>query len=250
MNRFKFFFPVILFAVSVQCTGDMQTELVFADEKCLPDAKDKYIYPVVPDMEEWSVASSEKREKFMQLPTGKLKSLSTFALLQSLLDKPLLQLDYLSSGNISPIGTCYKIYSSHNSIPAFEGRKDAVSALMMYYEAICFDCLRVFDFEARGKFSIQLTILEILFTREKILRQLDTAQKKQVVVLLLEKCRRKQDERIGINGSLAAMAWIMYEDKYLPVIAFYGSGELSNEWFAVYGDQENDIILFAENYTN
>jgi hypothetical protein len=201
-------------------------------------------------MEEWNYASSEERIKLSQLPVSELKLISTVALIQSLLEKPSLSLDFWVSSNSSPIGTCYKIYSTHNSVPEFDNRKDRVEALISYYDAVCFDCLSSFDIIDRGHFSVQLIVLEVLFTRDNILQQLNTKQRKQVVALLLKKYKQELKKGIGINGSLAAMAWIMYDGNYSPVKTFYGNKELSKENFEVYGEDIEDIVLFAENYLN
>jgi hypothetical protein len=243
---------IVLIGGLVQCTGNIddnrQSILVVLPGECLPNAEDKYVYPVVPGMEEWNSASSEERAKLSQLSVAELKSISTVALIQSLLEKPSLSLAFWASSNSSPIGTCYKIYSTHNSVPEFENRKDRVEALISYYDAVCFDCFPSLDIIDRGHFSVQLTVLEILFTREKILQQLNTKQKKQVVALLLNKYELKKGT--GINGSLTAMAWILYDDNYPPVKTFYGNNELSKENFEVYGEDIEDIILFAKKYIN
>jgi hypothetical protein len=252
MNKFASFFSIVLLAVLTQCSGNMDVNtlgtLVITPGKCLPDAEDKYVYPVVPGMEEWASASPEEKARLSQLPVEKLKSISTVALIQSLLERPLLTLDYWASDNSSPIGTCYAIYSTHNSVSEFENRKDRVEALISYYDAVCFDCLPSLDVNAGEQFSVQLTVLEILFTKEKILRQLNTKQRKQAVARLLDKYKQKLNKETGINGSLAAMAWIMYDDNYPPVKTFYGNKDLSKENFEVYEKDMEDIILFTENY--
>jgi hypothetical protein len=68
-----------------------------------------------------------------QLPEEKLKTLSTGALIRSLLDYPLIWNDHLSSHS-SPVVSCDRyLFSRHNSVPEFEQRKDCVKALLSYF---------------------------------------------------------------------------------------------------------------------
>jgi hypothetical protein len=156
-------------------------------------------------------------------------------------------MDYFLSSNASPVGTCNRmIFSQHNSVTEFEKRKNRIESLISYYDAISFDCYSSpDDTQAKMNFPIQRCVLEIWFTRDAILRSLDKAQKKQVVSLLLQKYKQKSD---GM-GTLTAMAWIMYDDQYSPVVSYYGNIS-SNEYFMVREDEINDVIVFAENYTH
>jgi hypothetical protein len=234
-------------------TDSLETEsFVIIDGNCLPDARDRYVYPVVPGSAEWNSSSLEEREnRLCQLPDDKLKSLSAYALIQSLLDKPLIWHNYLVSSNASAIGTCDNaIFAYHNSVPEFEKRQNRVEALMSYYGAVCLDCFESLDVAGRINFNVQLCVLEVWFTRDAILRSLNDVQKKQAVALLLQKYRQKQSyDGAGTDGSPAAMAWIMYDAQYPPVMSYYKNENLSKEWFIVHSEQIEDIISFAENYT-
>jgi hypothetical protein len=256
MNKIVFFAGVALLAMLTQCGNNMDGDnnmdsdewreyLAVNPARCLPDAKDRYVYPVLPGTDEWNASSSEEKVMLQQIPEDRLKSLSTYALIQGLLERPLLALDYLFSSNSSPIGTCYRIYSSHNSVAEMEERDDRFEALINYYKAVCFDCLTSLK---ENSITFQLTALEVLFTREKILQPLTTTQKQQIVSLLLEKYRLEQTNGLGITGSVTTMAWIMYDDHYAPVVQYYDGTPLSKEWFNVDTGQLGDIVLFAEKY--
>ncbi|MDR0698479.1 MAG: hypothetical protein LBG28_04570 [Tannerella sp.] len=225
-----------------------QGTLIVTIGKCLPDAADKYVYPVVPGMAEWTSVSPDEKDRLSRLPEKKLKELSTFALIQSLLEMPLLSLNYWASSNSSPLGTCDVIFSMHNSIPEFENRKNSMEALIAYFEATCLDCLPSLDVHAATQLSIQLTVLEMLFTRKKILQPLDAVQKKRVVALMLDQYKQKAENRLGVGGTLAAMAWIMYDDHYLPIRTLYENRGQSRAYFEVYQEEADYIVSSAENY--
>jgi hypothetical protein len=214
---------------------------------CLPDVEDKYVYPVVQGTEEWASASLEEREsRLSQLPGDKLKTLSSCALIRSLLDYPLLN-NYLLSSHSSPVVSCDRfIFSKHNSVPEFEKREDRVKALLSYYAALCPDCYESTDVKKQTDFYIQVCVLEVWFIRDAILHSMNDTQKKQAVALLLQKHKQRQSYS---DASIVAMAWIMYNDGYSPIMTYYKNSALYKEGtFDV--DQKNDIISFAESYTH
>jgi hypothetical protein len=217
---------------------------------CLPDVADKYEYPVMPGTTEWNSASMDEKLALIQLPDEKLESLSSHALIRSLLDMPSLAMNYMLSSNSSPIGTCNRfVFSQHNSVAEFEKRKDRVDALISYYETVGFGCYHSLDEKDQMSFPVQLYVLQIWFTRDAILHSLDKAQKKRVVSLLLQKYRQQSDVMGALSvgeGALTAMAWIMYDDQYAPVVSHYGTVS-SNEYFTA--GNVDDVIAFAKNYT-
>jgi hypothetical protein len=217
-------------------------DLVTIPGFCLPEAKDKYINMDL-------IAPYE--EKDCQLPYDVLKSISTFGLIQHLLDYPLLPLYYLASSNSSPVGTCYRIYPFLNSMQEFDQRDDRSSSLLSYFDLVCFDCFPTLNNYEQLCFVIQLTALEVLFTKQEILQQLDNKQKKQLVALLLQKYKQQIAYKVPLEGvTCAVITWIMYEDKYPPVIKYYDGKTLSKEWFDVLSNEFDNIILFAENYSH
>jgi hypothetical protein len=225
-------------------TGVPTEEITVHPGNCFPDIKDKYVYPEIP-----ATASVNEREQLSQLPDKVLKSLSTYALIQSLTDRPSLFMKYLLSSNISHIGTSYIIHAGHNSVAEFETRADRVESLMAYYGFIGFDCFQSLDEIGQSTFSIRLTVVEALFTRDKVLQSLNSAQKKQIVALLLEKYNQKTLNKVGAGGSLDAMAVIMIEDQYPPVTALFDDlGDGWKESLFIDTDHIDDIVTSAENY--
>jgi hypothetical protein len=223
--------------------GDMPEELTVMPGECLPNVEDEYVYSIVPGTEEWDSASEEEKNSLSQLPDDRIKTLSSYALIRSLLDRPRLSLAYGLSNNSSPVVTCDRfIFSKHNSVPEFEERKDRVNALISYYAAVSCDCYESPDVEAQMTFDIQLRVLEVWFIRDAILHSMNSVQKRQVVTLLLQKHEQKQSYS---DATLIAMAWIMYEDRYSPIVEYYKDVTLSKEYSSFLRD---DIISFAKNY--
>jgi hypothetical protein len=218
--------------------------LIITPGNCLPDVADKYAYPLVPETEEWTAASLEERERLSRLPEDTLKTLSSCALIHSLLDYPLLS-NYLLSSNASPVVSSDRfIFSQHNSVPEFEKREDRVKALLSYYAAVNPDCNESPDVKRQMNFNIRLCVLEVWFIRDAILLSMNDAQKKQAITLLLQKHKQRQSYS---DASLVAMAWIMYNAVYSPLMKYCQDRPLSKE-VLFDADQRNDIILYAEGY--
>ncbi|MDR1624711.1 MAG: hypothetical protein LBS04_07040, partial [Tannerellaceae bacterium] len=114
---------------------------------------------------------------------------------------------------------------------------DRVQALISYYAVVSLNCYGQTDFDT------QLKVLEVWFIRDAILHSMDSIQKRHTVTLLLQKHKKKQSYS---QATLVAMAWIMYEDRYPPVVEYYKNIKLTKEhWF-----EKNNIISFAEKYHN
>jgi hypothetical protein len=218
--------------------GDIADGLIITQGECLPDVEDRYVYPAIQGTEEWYSASLEEREELSQLPGDKLKTLSSYALIRSLMDRPGLSWSFSISSSLSPVVTCDGyIFSRHNSVPEFETREDRAEALISYYAAVSLTCYGQMDFDA------QLKALEVWFIRDAILHAMNGAQRKQAVTLLLQKHKKKQSYS---QATLAAIAWIMYEDRYAPVVEYYKNRTLTKDHYF----ENKDILSFAEKYHN
>ncbi|MDR1499663.1 MAG: hypothetical protein LBI58_01635 [Tannerellaceae bacterium] len=238
MNKIIFCGLVFICGLMAQCTGSdmangLGTEgLILNPGQCLPDVGDRYIYPVATG------------EETLELPTAdKVKSLSTYALICSVLDHPQLWYVYASSDS-SPVASFDRfVFSIHNSVPEFEKREDRIQALLSYYSAVSHDCYNSLDTWEQMTFSAQLSVLELWFIRDGILLSMSSGQKKQAVSLLLHKHQQRED-----YASLIAMAWIMYQDSYSPIMEYYKDGTPVKEHLTVY--KRDDVIAFAEKYTH
>jgi hypothetical protein len=247
MNKLAFCLFIFTGCCLAQCNmvNEPNTgNLTVTPGECLPDIEDRFVYPAVYGTEEWISASGEEKERLLQLPEDRIKSLSSYALISSLLDKPGIWSDYALSSNSSPVATCDRfIFSKHNSVPEFEKRNDRVQSLLSYYAAVSPDCYESLQTEEQMTFAIQLCVLEVWFIRDAILHTMNSAQKKQTVTLLLQKHEQKQSYG---NATMDAMAWIMYEDRYSPLMKHYKGATLSKEYS--FFDRRDDIISFAKSY--
>lgn len=227
----------------IQVEGLIQTPGV-----CLPDVKDKYVYP---NSEVWgNLTSEEERLAVLQIPDEILKNISTFGLIRSILDIPTYW-DYYASSNSSPIVRCYGIFGDYNCVQELEKREDNADALATYYSAVGLGCVESMDTEKRLLFSVQLTALETLFTKPDILKKYDYSEKQKVVAMMLQMYKKvtKLDVKMG-SGALCSIAWIMYDDQYPPIVEYLGTNLALFDVNFVYANQIDDVVSFAESYTS
>jgi len=224
-------------------------KLVINTSNVLPDVEDKYTYPIVPGTDEWAALSStDEVYRVSQLPDSVLHSISTFGLIRSILDIPALDGFYWASSNSSPVGTVYQILANYNNLAELYKRKDRADALLTYYEVVNIDNLTLQDVVEQRRVAVQLTTLEVLFTKPEILSLFDFEQKQQLVALLLSHYEQVKQLQISIpNETLTTTAWILYDAGYEPLVHYYGS-DLKAEWFNVLDNQKEDIIAFANNF--
>ena len=231
------------------CQCDDFGTVITSDKTCLPDVKDKYVYPVIP-VEDYPKYKSfeEYRNALCAFPNSALRNISTLGLIRSLLDMPLLSGDYYASSNSSPIIMLDKIYLGYNGTKELFSRKNAGIALIQYYGAVSFDCLGEFDF------PVQLAAIEWFISRQEILKQFNHKEKQVLVSLLL--FRTSQLENLEIEGrkdsgmSVLAMACVMYEDQYAPIVDYCNSNETILLGYLTSIEQYENILEFANSYIN
>jgi hypothetical protein len=227
--------------------------LVISPGMCLPDAADKYEYPAV------SGTSYQEAVKACQIPEKTLKNMSAFGLIRSFLDAPVLSSGFLLSSSSSPAAKMNNIYSLHNGIQEFLSRKNAGRALLVYFDAICFDCLKnqeaidnmnwdaqVSEAKKQLRLIAQLAAAETLFAQSKILDQLNYNDKQKAVEMLFAKYEQVSD--LGIEGfhdpaAIETMACIMRNAQYKPIEEYLGAQDIHA---AAYNAEH--IISFAKNF--
>jgi hypothetical protein len=236
-----------------QCNNNAEenTGTLSASESFLPVVNDSYVYPVVPGTDAWkNLGSTENVYKVCQLPDNVLKSISTLGLIRSILDIPGLTSFYDASSNSSIVGTFYRIFAHYNSVGELEKRKDSNKALISFYNAVNVDALKSASDEVeQNNLLLQHTALEILFTRPEILQQFDLKQKKQLITSLLSRYNQitQQIGLINGHGTITAVARILVNIKYDPIVQYYGDNKIA-EGFHVDPNQTDDIIKFANDY--
>ena len=220
--------------------------LIMTVGECLPDVAGKHEYRI-PQFTD---------PMLYQIPDDELSEMSTFGLIRSFLDFPALTSQFLGSSNTSSIITLNRLFSRINCAQELIGRSDAGEALLQYYNAICFDCLKIIDPDAdvtdpeilkivgeMMTFSVQLAAVPVFLTQQEILDRLD---KKKVVAFLLSKYGQMQRPysvpSFRDHASLEVMDYIMLNDQYASYVE---NVDLNNFW-----NRYNKIIYFAINYIN
>ena len=149
-------------------------ELVIIADDCLPDVADKHVYPIIHGPEIWEY----------QIPDNVLKKTSTLGLIRSFLDHPTLNGRYYTSSLAGEIARFSRIFSNDNCAQELISRNDAGDALLWYYNAVSFDCVKTQTVSEKMTFAAQLAGIAVFFTQEEIFAHLD---KKKAVALLLSK---------------------------------------------------------------
>jgi len=223
-------------------------ELIIVPGTCIPDVADKYVYPIVPGTEKWNnLGSEEEAIKACQLPDNVLKKISTLGLIRSFLDVPITFGFYHLYSVSCPISRINGIYSYNNSVKELLNRKDSGEALLLFFDALCFDCLETMDVTRRMYFSIQLAALEVFFAQQEILNQLDHENRQKVVAMLLT--MYEQMQIINFDGfmdhaSIYVIARVMYLSNYKPIIDLFGS----KDKLCYSSERVENIILYAKNF--
>ncbi|MDR2119232.1 MAG: hypothetical protein LBP25_06835 [Tannerellaceae bacterium] len=211
--------------------------LIVRSGEYLPDMKDRFVYPVGMSGLDFSRPDEEE-----------VKTLSSYALIRSVMDKPGLSVLLGVSSSSAPIAQASRVFFGHNSVPAFEKRDDRVKALTSYFAA--FDAGRYTSLDAGGQmdFLARLQVLEVWFLRDAILYSMDAEQKKEAVSLVLKKHRQMQWYS---DTSGAAMMGMMYAGGYPPVVAYFKEKGISSiASFEISGIRTADLVVpFAESYT-
>jgi len=240
----------------------IKDNLIFTHEECLPDVEDKYVYPITPGTEEWkNIGSREDAIKVFQLPDNILKNISTLGLIRSFLDIPIWWNDYYLSSNTSRIITFNRIYPEYNCNQELFSREDAGEKLIKYFNDMHCDCLeipeaidpvkeddQIREAEKQLNFMAQLAALQVFFTQQKILDQLNHEDRQKVVGMLLSK--HEQIQKLTIEGvvdpaAIEVMAFIMYDSKYQPIVAYFGENKSVYENIYL---SDLDIISFAKQF--
>jgi hypothetical protein len=219
--------------------------------ECLPPV-DSYAYPVLTE-------SMEIDDVFvkMEIPPKILKKLSTYELIQSILNHPLLTLDIVAGSNFR-ITNVRSIFSRMDCVRELERRPDCDMLVSFYREIDCpCVCNGLQDGDKTGILS-KLSYFELLFTKPEISDRFTCEKKRELVTELLSKYEQKSACHGLMDGyllgfTISAMAWTMYMDEYAPVLELYENDLSFKESFYT-GDYslENTtgILSIAHNFIN
>ena len=244
------FFIILLLFVFYGCAKD-KAEIIKENREFgltlyngagFPEVSDKYVYPIVPGMEEWKIdydiETTDPWQKFCQLPDSVLKTISTPGLIDALIFAPMFTA--LSSGlsSVPSLPTWNNQYRALNSAKELFQREDAGNALVAYYEFVCLDCIK-----SSRKELERLIGLEFLFTKQQILDKIGQENKKRAVTTLLANYKKSPD-----YDRILPMVYIMYADGYTPMMEYAkDNNDILNGY---YGELTDLIVTYAKNYVN
>jgi len=240
---------------------DLEFDLTVYRGACFPEVSDKYVYPIVPGMEEWLEANQVIGGTliFNQLPDTVLKSISTTGLIDALIHAPL----FVNSGAFTNLNDLQwflnEIYPKINSASELFNRKDAGDVLVAFYNYTCFDCIETLigvEPWVLGVSFYELWLLrrimglEFLFTKQEILDKIGHEKKKEVVAALLAKYEQRPDY---INA-IYPMVYLMFADEYAPIVKY--SQEHDKEFHFILNGYLNSsyqvdlIVSYAKSFIN
>jgi hypothetical protein len=229
-------------------------------ENCIPNVSDKYKYPTFTNEMLSKLPYDKVREARSQVPVSAVKKMSTFGLIATLLDAPGFYSYFMISSDLSSLNRRDGLHW-HNSVPELLKRKDAAQSLMSFYGAIKFDCVSVMDGHNIDDLAIihdfftDVSIIELLFSEETVLAQLNRKKEQALTGMILEKHKKKEEVKgdlVIYSYSLFAMLHLMLHANYEPFTDYYNlknesvKAYLSDGYYSV--DQSNEIISFAEDF--
>ena len=247
---------ILLLLIFCRCTNEIsiieENEDNFSISRgdCFPIVSDRYIYPIVPGMIEWQqLESIDDTYKHCQLPDSVLKNISTPGLIDALIHAPMFT-DFYTLSNSASALKWQAHYQNFNSATDLFMRKDAGNALVAYYKLVNFDCFINTSVGTYREYE-RMMGLEILFTKQEILDNMEHEKKKEGIAALLANY-----EQYGYWHSLFPMAHIMLADKYAPIVQ-YSQEHIEEFQYTLEGydypsnpNQWNIIISYVKNFIN
>lgn len=219
-------------------------------DTCFPDVNDCYTYPIVPGTDKWQKLSSiDEAFQVCQLPDKTLKSISTPGLIDAIAYSPMFVGHYMLSSS-SPVETWHMLYAKLNSVQELFDRDDAGEVLVAYYKAIDFRCINSNE-EHYITESERLSGIEFLFTKQEVLNKISHQKKQELVEALLS----NYNQKIERSSIIVPIAWIMFNDNYQPMMAYYTSNVKQYEQSIHAGyvfskEQSESIVSIANDFIN
>lgn len=145
-----------------------------------------YNFPVKPGTDEWrSLKNNKEKVAVCQIPSDVIGDLSTSNLLETCLNYPLLLDIYAFNSFQSGFNKCKNDF---NGIAELFKREDISEILIAKYKT-----QHPSEYDAnwtlvkKGKFSIDISLIELFISQPEVLNQLDLNQKKDLTKELLDK---------------------------------------------------------------
>lgn len=178
----------------------------------------KYEYPLNPDMTEWKTLPVEEKNKLLQIPEDKIKSMPTERLIQAYIDNPFCSLMF--AYNTIQDGFS-RVYNEFNGLRELMKRKDAAVQLYDFYKSMQVDGYdENWEPSKKGKFTFKFIYIETLFSQPEIIHQLNENGAKLLIVELIKKYELKVEHLnehsvVGLTHCAYAMAHILNSNQKL-----------------------------------
>ena len=179
---------------------------------------EKYIFPIEPGTKEWAKLKNNKEKvSVCQIPANQLKLLSTSELLETCLNYPLLP-DIFAFNNMQDGFDKFK--EDFNGIKELLIREDLSSELISKYKSV-----KPLDYDdnwssiKKVEFSVDISFIEMFFSQQEVLKQLDKKEKQNLITELIKKYNEKLKSNIygnlGFRTLAFCMANILYSEDYI-----------------------------------
>jgi hypothetical protein len=229
--------------------------IVQTDSVQAASASDAYDYPIKPGTDGWKAFTThDEMLEACQIPEDILKNMSTKALVETVLDYPLLG-DMWAYNSIQQ--GFEAVASQFNGLPELLNRKDAGTELLAIYSK-----MNPQDIEEnwgdiqKGAYTFSIANVEILLAQNKILDNLSKTQLEDLIVEARSKYTGKQQSAIYGQTSQECSIWLMGKAlqrvNYLPferqihqdatIQNFLGSGSYATDIVS------NEIVSNAEQF--
>lgn len=130
-NNIKKISKVVLFGLSI-CLLSTTTLASNDDEKSNGDVNEKYVFPVTTGTKEWEeLKTTNEMISLTQIPEKLLKSMTTEALVETVIDYPLLSNIFVYNSSDEALNIMKKQF---NGVDELFKREDGVSKLLSYYQ--------------------------------------------------------------------------------------------------------------------
>lgn len=195
-----------------------------------------YDYPVRPGTPEWAkLQSHDEMLKVCAIPTEKVRTMTTDALLATALSYPLIH-DYLAYNDM--LGGMTTVMARSEAWQEFVTRPDAAQKLLAQYVAMRPDAIdSKWSLVQKGDYSLTFIRLEMLLAQPAICSKLT----KQDAITLLKKCSE--------NAALMATNTEVYGYSNRCTFALVATKTLNTAGYAPEGKAADALQIFANGFS-
>jgi len=223
----KQIFLVVIIVLIISCTKESiksENLNLQGQEVCVPfHFQDTYKFPIIPGSEEWKLLNSlDKKVNACQIPDDILSTICTHALIETLLNYPLL-LDY---GAFSSYQSGFKrIKSENNGFDELYRRDDLFDAMIERYNFLSFDCKAdiypPFIVGKAAPLGIAIQTYELFLFQDELIDNISDDEKNLLFKLVYEKHLAKVEPKFFTHDKIVSagiLGKIMYKMDYTPFV--------------------------------